>query len=204
LVTHGRTECFIQCHVAKSSIARPLGRRHFALGRGDSFATSSSRPTKSLVHDTIASTATPRPLHGHDSRPLATGNALIKWMVSRPERFAVLLSGYLSHTHHADGPYGDNHASQEFDRDRAIGAWAASPCGGPEHVVALSTAAAELQPKALSCGFTGFVVLQGMLCMLCSVSQTKVLSSNNCDRWTDGTPASTGSKPKRYCTYWRA
>jgi hypothetical protein len=45
--------------------------------------------------------------------------------------------------------------------DAAVGRWAADPC---RQAVSLLEEARSLQPEALSCGFTGMVLLHGMLC----------------------------------------
>ena len=92
---------------------------------------------------------------------LDLGSVLFEWMESRPERFAVMVSGDLSHTHRADGPYGYSHASESFDR--AIYTWASNPCRS-EYADELLTTSRDLQPHALSCGYTGFVLLHGILC----------------------------------------
>ena len=107
------------------------------------------------------------PLRRYDHGPemiqelLDLGSVLFDWMEARPERFAVLISGDLSHTHRPDGPYGYSNTSEPYDR--AIGTWAANPCH-PDHAKELLTTARNLQPHALSCGFTGFVLLHGILC----------------------------------------
>ena len=88
------------------------------------------------------------------------GQAIFDWMEQRPERFAVLVSADLSHTHRADGPYGYAAASQRFDD--YIHKWARyDPCHDARALLEHATA---LQPQALSCGYTGMVLLHGMLC----------------------------------------
>lgn len=90
---------------------------------------------------------------------LAVGNALRAWMEAHPLKIGVLISGDMSHTHQASGPYGYSNASAAFDA--AVGTWATNPC---QHASALLKTARELQSNALSCGFTGMVLLHGMLC----------------------------------------
>ncbi len=82
-----------------------------------------------------------------------------KWGEARRRRFAVVISGDMSHTHRSDGPYGYADESSAFDA--AVGRWAADPC---HQAASLLEEARYLQPKALSCGFTGMVLLHGMLC----------------------------------------
>lgn len=85
---------------------------------------------------------------------LQLGDAIWSFLDSRPERIAIVISGDLAHTHSASGPYGYSPAAQPFDN--AIGQWI-----GMLNATALLSTAADLQDKALSCGFTGFVALHG-------------------------------------------
>lgn len=89
---------------------------------------------------------------------LQLGLALAKWIESRPERIAVIISGDLSHTHLPNGPYGYSNASSVFDK--ALGKWASDPYSNAD---ALLKTAKKLQPCAKSCGFTGYVMWHGML-----------------------------------------
>ena len=91
---------------------------------------------------------------------LRLGQTLFDWMEQRPERMAVLVSADLSHTHRKDGPYGYSATSQPFDD--FIGKWAhKDPCRNAKVLLEQAT---TLQPTALSCGYTGMVMLHGMLC----------------------------------------
>lgn len=74
------------------------------------------------------------------------------------ESFSLVISGDLSHTHQASGPYGYSNTSEAMDR--ALGAWASDPCRFQD---SLLETARQLQPEALSCGFTGYVFWQGIL-----------------------------------------
>lgn len=87
------------------------------------------------------------------------GRIFRMWVDARPERVAVVISGDMSHTHRSDGPNGYSDQSSAFDA--AVGRWAADPC---RQAASLLEKARFLQPKALSCGFTGMVILHGMLC----------------------------------------
>jgi aromatic ring-opening dioxygenase LigB subunit len=93
------------------------------------------------------------------SELVALGRDFRTWIDARPERVAVVISGDMSHTHRPDGPYGYSDQSSAFDA--AVGRWAADPC---HQAASLLEEARFLQPKALSCGFTGMVLLHGMLC----------------------------------------
>jgi aromatic ring-opening dioxygenase LigB subunit len=95
---------------------------------------------------------------------LNLGAQIAQWAHERPERIGVIVSGDLSHTHQGRGPYGYSNASVPFDA--AIGQWAATStaCCSPESSTALLEQAKRLQPRALSCGFTGYVLWQGMMC----------------------------------------
>lgn len=106
------------------------------------------------------------PLRRFDSAPamvnelLRLGNWLGTWVESLPgTKVAVVVSGDLSHTHEGTGPYGFSTFSAEMDA--ALGSWAKDPC---ENAQDLLITAATLQNITLSCGFTGFVLLHGMLC----------------------------------------
>jgi aromatic ring-opening dioxygenase LigB subunit len=90
---------------------------------------------------------------------LRLGKLLFQWLDSLPMRIGILISGDLAHTHEASGPYGYSNASAPFDE--AIGLWASDPC---HQAAALLQTAAGFQAEALSCGYTGFVLLHGMLC----------------------------------------
>jgi hypothetical protein len=102
---------------------------------------------------------------------LQIGADIMKWAENRSERIGMVVSGDLSHTHLSNGPYGYSNASAPFDK--AIGRWAGGaggykdndndPCH-PEAMSALLKRAKELQPNAMSCGFTGYVLWHGMMC----------------------------------------
>ena len=74
------------------------------------------------------------------------------------ERVLVVISSDLAHTHSASGPYGFSNASEPFDE--AIGRWISDP---KKHANSLLRTAKDLENRALSCGFTGLVMLHGML-----------------------------------------
>lgn len=87
---------------------------------------------------------------------LQLGKELYHMLESIPLRVAMVISGDLAHTHSKDGPYGYSPAAEPFDE--ACGQWAESMSATP-----LLQEAAGLVDKALSCGFTGFVMLHGLL-----------------------------------------
>lgn len=72
------------------------------------------------------------------------------------EKVVVVVSGDMAHTHLSSGPYGYSNASEPFDL--AVGRWAGSLDPTP-----LLETAAGLVDRALSCGYTGFVMLHGLL-----------------------------------------
>jgi aromatic ring-opening dioxygenase LigB subunit len=90
---------------------------------------------------------------------LDIGASIRDWMEALPLNIGVLISGDMSHTHQANGPYGYSNASAPFDK--AVGHWASNPC---DHAASLLQDARSLQPHGMSCGFTGMVLLHGMLC----------------------------------------
>merc|ERR1711972_433302 len=69
-------------------------------------------------------------------------------------RVVVIISSDLAHTHLASGPYGFSEAAQPFDV--AVGAWGRTLDPAP-----LLVTAKALVGKALSCGYTGLVLLHG-------------------------------------------
>jgi aromatic ring-opening dioxygenase LigB subunit len=89
------------------------------------------------------------------------GQYLLPWMEARPERIGVVISSDLSHTHQPQGPYGYSNASAPFDA--AMGTWAMDPCS-VKGTAALLETGRQLQTRAKSCGFTGLVLLHGLLC----------------------------------------
>mmetsp|Transcript_13506 Transcript_13506/g.27955 ORF Transcript_13506/g.27955 Transcript_13506/m.27955 type:complete len:414 (-) Transcript_13506:528-1769(-) len=95
---------------------------------------------------------------------LQMGTHIRHWMDhEHPQiRFAVVISGDLAHTHRASGPYG--YAPESVKLDQALGNWAGqAPCQ-PNSTHALLQQATQWQPQGLSCGFTGMVLWQGIMC----------------------------------------
>jgi aromatic ring-opening dioxygenase LigB subunit len=86
------------------------------------------------------------------------GKSIRQWADARPERIALLISSDLSHTHRTDGPYGYSNVSAPFDA--AVGRWAANPVRNADSLLVDATL---LQDRAMSCGFTGLVMLHGSL-----------------------------------------
>ncbi|KAG7338091.1 hypothetical protein IV203_016981 [Nitzschia inconspicua] len=106
---------------------------------------------------------------------LAVGADIMSWISKRPERIAVVVSGDLAHTHLTSGPYGYSNTSLAYDA--AIDAWlnssdSANPCH-PNAQTALLELARSLQPAALSCGFTGYVLWHGMMQCQDSTAQSQ-------------------------------
>ncbi|CAH1796075.1 unnamed protein product [Owenia fusiformis] len=87
---------------------------------------------------------------------LALGGELFKELEGLPERVVVVISGDLAHTHDRDGPYGYSDAAEPFDQ--ACGRWITA-----KNRKEITKVAASYVTKALSCGYTGFVMLQGMI-----------------------------------------
>lgn len=87
---------------------------------------------------------------------LRLGADLYDYLDARQEKIAVVISADLAHTHKASGPYGYSNASEPFDM--AVGYWAATL-----NSTSLLDTAAKLVDRALSCGYTGLVMLHGML-----------------------------------------
>jgi aromatic ring-opening dioxygenase LigB subunit len=87
---------------------------------------------------------------------LRVGGVLHAELSAMSERVAVIISADLAHTHLASGPYGLSPAAEPFDL--AVGEWARTL-----QSAALVLTAAKWAPKALSCGYTGLVMLQGLI-----------------------------------------
>ena len=86
---------------------------------------------------------------------LQLGKHMYELLESVPQRVAVVISGDLAHTHSKDGPYGYSPTAEPFDL--ACGRWVEFMSSS-----SLLVDAAGIVDKALSCGFTGFVMLQGL------------------------------------------
>jgi aromatic ring-opening dioxygenase LigB subunit len=87
---------------------------------------------------------------------LALGGRLYALLDGLEATVAVVVSCDLAHTHLASGPYGFSPAAEPFDL--AVGEWAATLNSAP-----LLETATGLVDAALSCGFTGLVLLHGLL-----------------------------------------
>ncbi|XP_064390780.1 protein TTE1956-like isoform X2 [Halichondria panicea] len=87
---------------------------------------------------------------------LEMGTSLFSVLESSNLKVVVAISADLAHTHDHNGPYGYSNASQPFDD--ALGKWAESLDSQ-----ALLHTAASLVDRALSCGFTGLVMLHGLM-----------------------------------------
>lgn len=102
-----------------------------------------------------------QPLRRYDSdvamvpELLQLGKQMYGILEALSERVVVVISGDLAHTHLPDGPYGYSNASEPYDK--ACGLWASTLDSS-----ALLVTAAGLVDAALSCGFTGLVLLEGM------------------------------------------
>lgn len=84
------------------------------------------------------------------------GRKMFKILHSQPEKIVIIISADLAHTHLKSGPYGFSTAAEPFDK--ACGTWVTT-----QKSASLLTEAAFYADKALSCGFTGLVMLDGLL-----------------------------------------
>lgn len=87
---------------------------------------------------------------------LKLGEALYDNLEKLPLKVVVIVSADLAHTHEATGPYGYSPAAEPFDRN--CGNWAATL-----HPFYLLEKAAQYAQDAESCGYTGLVMLHGLL-----------------------------------------
>eukprot|EP01065_Artemidia_motanka_P019399 TRINITY_DN23030_c0_g1_i1.p1 TRINITY_DN23030_c0_g1~~TRINITY_DN23030_c0_g1_i1.p1 ORF type:complete len:307 (+),score=53.92 TRINITY_DN23030_c0_g1_i1:67-987(+) len=88
---------------------------------------------------------------------LRLGGRLWRALESRDDRVAVVISSDLAHTHLASGPYGYCPCAEPYDQ--AVGRWARDM----DAAALLRDAAQEQLRGAMSCGFTGMVMLQGLI-----------------------------------------
>jgi aromatic ring-opening dioxygenase LigB subunit len=93
------------------------------------------------------------------------------------EETVVVVSCDLAHTHLASGPYGYSPAAEPFDK--SVGEWAATLDPFP-----LLEVAASLEAGALSCGFTGLVLLHGILAKAAQTVQKSESSGDSELKWT--------------------
>ena len=98
------------------------------------------------------------------------GDSLFRILHSQPERTVVIISADLAHTHLKSGPYGFSPAAEPFDK--ACGAWV-----NTQDSEKLVVEAASYADKALSCGFTGLVMLDGMLKASSSSWESRLLAN---------------------------
>ncbi|KAH9512743.1 hypothetical protein Btru_038083 [Bulinus truncatus] len=87
---------------------------------------------------------------------LSLGSSIYSVLEKSTKKVSVIISADLAHTHDSHGPYGYSNTSEPFDQ--ACGLWASTL--NPD---ALLVTAASFVDQALSCGFTGFVMLHGIL-----------------------------------------
>ncbi|XP_021346048.1 uncharacterized protein LOC110445652 [Mizuhopecten yessoensis] len=87
---------------------------------------------------------------------LELGTQLYHYLRALNQTVVVIVSADLAHTHQKNGPYGYSDAAEPFDQ--ACGHWAETLDSN-----SLLTTAAKYVDKALSCGYTGMVMLHGML-----------------------------------------
>lgn len=84
------------------------------------------------------------------------GKNMFKILDLQTDRAVMIISADLAHTHLKSGPYGFSTAAEPFDK--ACGAWVTTQDSDK-----LLVEAASYVNKALSCGFTGLAMLDGML-----------------------------------------
>ncbi|MFX0087296.1 MAG: hypothetical protein ACFFAU_16720, partial [Candidatus Hodarchaeota archaeon] len=84
------------------------------------------------------------------------GRHLSTYFSNLDKKVIILISGDLAHTHSSESPYGFSQKAEEFDI--LIENWIKT--GKKELLV---KTAAEILDQALCCGFTGLIILQGIL-----------------------------------------
>ena len=88
---------------------------------------------------------------------LEVGAALFDALDAEEKTYAVIISSDLAHTHLASGPYGYCPCAEPYDQ--AVGKWAREQ----SRSALLEDAAKQQGLGAMSCGFTGLVLLEGVL-----------------------------------------
>jgi aromatic ring-opening dioxygenase LigB subunit len=89
---------------------------------------------------------------------LELGPKIYQFLDGLKERVSIVISSDLAHTHLASGPYGYSPTAEPFDR--ACGQWAKNFVKNSNELL---VNARELADDAKSCGYTGLVLLHGML-----------------------------------------
>jgi AmmeMemoRadiSam system protein B len=87
---------------------------------------------------------------------LKIGHYLSDYFASSNEKAIIIISGDLAHTHSQEGPYEFSEKAEQFDS--LIEKWVKS---GDKRL--LLNDASEILDQALCCGYTGLVLLQGIL-----------------------------------------
>jgi aromatic ring-opening dioxygenase LigB subunit len=87
---------------------------------------------------------------------LNLGKYLTDFFESLEKRCVIIISADLAHTHSEEGPYGYSEESEEFDI--LIEKWVKTM-----NKDFITSKAAIILDQALCCGYTGFIVLQGIL-----------------------------------------
>ncbi len=87
---------------------------------------------------------------------LKIGHYLSDYFASSNEKAIIIISGDLAHTHSQEGPYEFSEKAEQFDC--LIEKWVKS---GDKRL--LLNDASEILDQALCCGYTGLVLLQGIL-----------------------------------------
>ena len=89
------------------------------------------------------------------------GMQIFNFFEQRDENVAVIISGDWAHTHQENGPYGYSETAEPFDQ--AIGNWLRNLHLKNQDWRDARSKAAELVNTALSCGYTGLMLLDGMM-----------------------------------------
>ena len=96
------------------------------------------------------------------------GKEMTDYFQSIKERVFILISGDMSHVYQADGPYGIHPSAEPFDK--AVETWARTL-----ERTHLTEKAASMINTALSCGFTGFVLVDSIIRSLNTKVKSEVL-----------------------------
>ncbi len=89
------------------------------------------------------------------------GQQISQFFEQRDENVAVIVSGDWAHTHLESGPYGHSEDAEPFDE--AIGDWLSNLHLKNQNWRDAKAKAAELVNTALSCGYTGLMLLDGII-----------------------------------------
>lgn len=105
---------------------------------------------------------------------LVVGGHAFRFLDGLSQRVVVVISGDLAHTHDPNGPYGYSPDAAPFDK--VMGQWASTL--NSDYLLNPETGATFYVAKALSCGYTGHIMFQGMVNAAINIQWSPELYAN--------------------------